>query len=192
MDPHDRADEALARARARDGGVVTPDNATSPMDAEATVRLHLYEEPPTAPQLPTQPEAPPPEPGQPGAGQVGQEHEQRGRTGPERPAAGQPQAPGTQPFSPQSATAPWPPPQPPQHPSPQRDASDRPPHGQDPHDRPDPYAAHPDPRAAEQDPYAAPDWPEEESTVLPQNPHGVQREPGEFGPPASEQRTPRW
>ncbi len=62
MNPHDRADEALARARARDGDVVTPDNATSPMDAEATVQLQLYEEPATAPQLPTQSGAGQPDP----------------------------------------------------------------------------------------------------------------------------------
>lgn len=38
MDPRQRADEALARARARGAFVVTPDNATSPMDAN-TVRI---------------------------------------------------------------------------------------------------------------------------------------------------------
>ncbi|MFR9731033.1 hypothetical protein ACL03H_17550 [Saccharopolyspora sp. MS10] len=39
MDPRDRADEAFARARARGAFVVTPDNATSPMDASTTVRI---------------------------------------------------------------------------------------------------------------------------------------------------------
>ncbi|MBE9376372.1 hypothetical protein IQ251_18125 [Saccharopolyspora sp. HNM0983] len=39
MDPRHRADEALARARARGAFVVTPDNATSPMDAASTVRI---------------------------------------------------------------------------------------------------------------------------------------------------------
>lgn len=39
MDPRHRADEALARARARGTFVVTPDNATSPMDAASTVRI---------------------------------------------------------------------------------------------------------------------------------------------------------
>ncbi|MCI2422186.1 hypothetical protein MOQ72_32620 [Saccharopolyspora sp. K220] len=39
MDPRLRADEALARARARGAFVVTPDNATSPMDAASTVRI---------------------------------------------------------------------------------------------------------------------------------------------------------
>ncbi|MGW1681611.1 hypothetical protein [Saccharopolyspora sp. NPDC002376] len=39
MDPRLRADEALARARARDAFVVTPDNAISPMDAANTVRI---------------------------------------------------------------------------------------------------------------------------------------------------------
>ncbi|CAM05640.1 hypothetical protein A8924_6820 [Saccharopolyspora erythraea NRRL 2338] len=39
MDPRLRADEALARARARGAFVVTPDNATSPMDASTTVRI---------------------------------------------------------------------------------------------------------------------------------------------------------
>ena len=39
MDPRLRADETLARARARGAFVVTPDNATSPMDASTTVRI---------------------------------------------------------------------------------------------------------------------------------------------------------
>ncbi|MGP4021130.1 hypothetical protein [Saccharopolyspora sp. 5N708] len=39
MDPRLRADEALARARARGAFVVTPDNAISPMDAASTVRI---------------------------------------------------------------------------------------------------------------------------------------------------------
>lgn len=39
MDPRDRADETLARARARGRFVVTPDSATSPMDAANTVRI---------------------------------------------------------------------------------------------------------------------------------------------------------
>jgi hypothetical protein len=39
MDPRLRADEALAHARARGAFVVTPDNATSPMDADSTVRI---------------------------------------------------------------------------------------------------------------------------------------------------------
>jgi hypothetical protein len=39
MDPRDRADETLARASARGAFVITPDNATSPMDASATVRI---------------------------------------------------------------------------------------------------------------------------------------------------------
>ncbi|RKT85432.1 hypothetical protein SAMN05421805_13016 [Saccharopolyspora antimicrobica] len=39
MDPRLRADEALARARARGAFVVTPDNAISPMDAANTVRI---------------------------------------------------------------------------------------------------------------------------------------------------------
>ena len=39
MDPRDRADETLARARARGAFVVTPDSATSPMDASTTVRI---------------------------------------------------------------------------------------------------------------------------------------------------------
>ena len=42
MDPRLRADEALARARARGAFVVTPDNATSPMDAANTVREDQY------------------------------------------------------------------------------------------------------------------------------------------------------
>lgn len=39
MDPRLRADETLAHARARGAFVVTPDNATSPMDASTTVRI---------------------------------------------------------------------------------------------------------------------------------------------------------
>ena len=39
MDPRLRADEALARARARGAFVVTPDNATSPMDLSTTQRI---------------------------------------------------------------------------------------------------------------------------------------------------------
>lgn len=39
MDPRDRADETLARARARGRFVVTPESATSPMDAASTVRI---------------------------------------------------------------------------------------------------------------------------------------------------------
>jgi hypothetical protein len=39
MDPRRRADEVLARASARGAFVVTPDNATSPMDSAATVRI---------------------------------------------------------------------------------------------------------------------------------------------------------
>jgi hypothetical protein len=38
MDAIARADEALARARGR-AHVVTPEDATSPMDAEATVQI---------------------------------------------------------------------------------------------------------------------------------------------------------
>ncbi|MBV8933314.1 MAG: hypothetical protein JOZ47_14380 [Kutzneria sp.] len=39
MDPRDRADATLARASARSRWVVTPDNATSPMDAKTTARI---------------------------------------------------------------------------------------------------------------------------------------------------------
>jgi hypothetical protein len=39
MDPRDRADAALARARARNSLIVTPDDAVSPMDAAATVQI---------------------------------------------------------------------------------------------------------------------------------------------------------
>lgn len=39
MDPRLRADETLARARSRGAFVVTPDNATSPMDASTTQRI---------------------------------------------------------------------------------------------------------------------------------------------------------
>lgn len=39
MDPRERADAALARARARGAFVVTPDDAVSPMDASNTVQI---------------------------------------------------------------------------------------------------------------------------------------------------------
>jgi hypothetical protein len=39
MDPRDRADALLARAQARGGFVVTPDNATSPMDSSSTQQI---------------------------------------------------------------------------------------------------------------------------------------------------------
>ncbi|MEO6083140.1 MAG: hypothetical protein ABIQ18_08535 [Umezawaea sp.] len=39
MDPRDRADALLARARARGAHVVTPDNMTSPMDSSATQQI---------------------------------------------------------------------------------------------------------------------------------------------------------
>lgn len=39
MDPRERADAALSRARARDAYVVTPENAISPMDASNTQQI---------------------------------------------------------------------------------------------------------------------------------------------------------
>lgn len=39
MDPRERADATLARARARGAFVVTPDAATSPMDVTSTVQI---------------------------------------------------------------------------------------------------------------------------------------------------------
>jgi hypothetical protein len=39
MDPRERADAALARARARGAFVVTPDDAISPMDAASTLQI---------------------------------------------------------------------------------------------------------------------------------------------------------
>jgi hypothetical protein len=39
MDPRERADMALARARARGAYVVTPDDAVSPMDAANTLQI---------------------------------------------------------------------------------------------------------------------------------------------------------
>lgn len=67
MDPRRRADEALARASARGAFVVTPDNATSPMDSMPTIRIprqaiaQAIEDEPTetvaalSPQQPQQP-----------------------------------------------------------------------------------------------------------------------------------------
>jgi hypothetical protein len=39
MDPRDRADALLARARARGSQIVTPDNMTSPMDSASTQQI---------------------------------------------------------------------------------------------------------------------------------------------------------
>ncbi|OLF08285.1 hypothetical protein [Actinophytocola xanthii] len=39
MDPRERADAALARARARGAFVVTPESAVSPMDAASTLQI---------------------------------------------------------------------------------------------------------------------------------------------------------
>ncbi|MGH3622603.1 MAG: hypothetical protein ACRDQ5_12555, partial [Sciscionella sp.] len=39
MDPRERADAMLARARARRGYIVTPEDATSPMDAMNTQQI---------------------------------------------------------------------------------------------------------------------------------------------------------
>ncbi len=39
MDPRDRADAMLARARARRGYIVTPEDAVSPMDAANTLQI---------------------------------------------------------------------------------------------------------------------------------------------------------
>lgn len=39
MDPRDRADALLARARSRGRNIVTPDNMTSPMDASDTQQI---------------------------------------------------------------------------------------------------------------------------------------------------------
>src|SRR5690349_20793009 len=39
MDPRERAEAALARARARGSYVVTPDDAVSPMDAKSTLQI---------------------------------------------------------------------------------------------------------------------------------------------------------
>lgn len=39
MDPRERADAALARARARGPFVITPDDAISPMDAASTLQI---------------------------------------------------------------------------------------------------------------------------------------------------------
>lgn len=39
MDPRDRADAILARARARGAFVVTPESAVSPMDATSTIQI---------------------------------------------------------------------------------------------------------------------------------------------------------
>ncbi|KOV79872.1 hypothetical protein [Nocardia sp. NRRL S-836] len=39
MDPRDRADAMLARARARGRNIVTPDNMTSPMDSSDTLQI---------------------------------------------------------------------------------------------------------------------------------------------------------
>lgn len=57
MDPRERADAALARARARGAFVVTPDDAVSPMDAASTLQIpravvHAAEQPESTMVLP--------------------------------------------------------------------------------------------------------------------------------------------
>jgi hypothetical protein len=61
MDPRERADAALARARARGTYVVTPESAISPMDAASTLQIpravvsaidHADSGPPTTPVTP--------------------------------------------------------------------------------------------------------------------------------------------
>src|SRR5207244_2088047 len=105
MDPRDRADALLARARAR-GGVVTPENATSPMDSLKTVQIpraavtgadRRHDDPDATMILP------------PGAviGHRG------GQQPPQYPQPGQPQHPQQQPPQPQQ-------PQPPHHQPPQQ------------------------------------------------------------------------
>ena len=91
MDPRDRADALLARARARGRNIVTPDNMTSPMDASDTqqiprtlvnavdprrdpdstmilapAQMGMQQQRPGSPPMPTQPmpaQAPPKQPG---------------------------------------------------------------------------------------------------------------------------------
>lgn len=107
MDPRERADEALARARARRAFVVTPDRATSPMDAQNTVQIPRSmvsgAQPPGRPgpaatvMLPHHPGRSPQSPQQPPNGQfpAGQPAPQHGQG----PAAtsGQSQVPQQQP-----------------------------------------------------------------------------------------------
>jgi hypothetical protein len=92
MDPRLRADEALARARARGAFVVTPDNATSPMDAASTVRIPR--------EIVNQAEA---------AGNA-QPHPQTGQQPPSRQQPLAPQRPGRQrpPAQPEPQHGGWP------------------------------------------------------------------------------------
>jgi len=92
MDPRDRADAALARASARNRWAVTPNNATSPMDAKPTVQI------PRVVVNAADPREPDPDttvvlPGSVAAGQVPVPPQQQGQT--QQLPQGQP-IPGTQ------------------------------------------------------------------------------------------------
>lgn len=103
MDPRDRAEEALARARARGAFIVTPDDATSPMDAASTVQI------PRVVVAAADPDADPettvvlslnPAPGVQGQAEWHQGMPQPGHVptvGPPQPHPGQQRGPGPQP-----------------------------------------------------------------------------------------------
>jgi hypothetical protein len=106
MDPRDRADAVLARARARGLHVVTPDNMTSPMDSSATQQIPRAVVAAVDPRgvdpdstmilsartAAGQPPQAAPAPQQPGQQQPGQQQTVRAQV---------PQQPGQQPAAPQ-------------------------------------------------------------------------------------------
>ncbi|AUS79394.1 hypothetical protein C1701_14655 [Actinoalloteichus sp. AHMU CJ021] len=123
MDPRNRADAALARARARGSFVVTPDDATSPMDAASTVQIprrvvsaadpgrKLADAESTVVLRPDQRPAPT-APGHPGMGQPGQHGQQPGPGGPGRPQPPAQQTGGHGMTAPQQRPPHQPPPSP--------------------------------------------------------------------------------
>ena len=103
MDPRDRADAMLARARARGRNIVTPDNMTSPMDASDTQQIPRSLVNAMDPRLdPDSTMILPPgqmrsQQGHPMQQQRGQQHnQQRGQQHGQRPGA--PMHPPTQPL----------------------------------------------------------------------------------------------
>ncbi|WP_199439467.1 hypothetical protein [Umezawaea beigongshangensis] len=118
MDPRDRADAVLARARARGLHVVTPDNMTSPMDSSATQQIPRSVVAAVDPRgldpdstmvlsartAAGQPPQAAPAPQQPGQQQPGQQ--QAGQQQPGQPQPVRAQAPQQQPGQPQKPAAP--------------------------------------------------------------------------------------
>ncbi|MDR7301309.1 hypothetical protein [Haloactinomyces albus] len=171
MDPRNRADDALDRARARGAFVVTPDSATSPMDASSTERIprdiiddadrdsnstvvlsHSPQQEPSERSAPSHGGWPPD-----GYGQFPYD---QGGFGP--PQYGQPQYDQSQPGRPQ--------------------------YGQPPYAQPPYNQSHPDQLRYGQPQYGQPQYGQldhGQSQTMPPNPYGSQRTTHEFAPPGS-------